>query len=392
MAINLNSISYLQTRNPLNSKDIQNNGSGNFIKSSKLKDEDYIIKLENFSFDKVQTDTIQFGKPIFENNYSRIFDERVSVDDVRQIGIGGDTQAEYETIIKGDGTGIIYNTGETMQQEIQSSAEKYDILAKQIYENHGNNTVRFNKEMESLNKAFKNQNVGILNNMNRETFYFLEKELASQVGTNSSTIMDKYTESFLKSYDVTKNVDYSKKIQELLTESFPAETTSLSNISFKDYEIISNTQASFFNRGTGFEILESLAQNKDLSGVIRKQYDRVVATGDALGLLVDVSKLTRADSKSLKNVNEKKNDNYAKTTRELLQETLSNETVSKSGILFKDYEIIKKTKQSLFNKSSGLDIINSLAQNKELSSSVRAEYAKIASSTSDFGLILNSKL
>lgn len=293
MSIDLNSSFYTGATTLLNdSKYAKSFSSNNFEKPSRLKEEDYVIKLENFSFDRVQTEQIQKGSAIFQNNYSRIFDDRISVDDVRNIGIGGDTQSEYETIIKGDGTGIIYGTGKTFDEQMQDTAEKYDLLAKQIYEKHGTNTVRFNKEMGFLNDAFKRQNVGTLNNMNRETFDFLEKDLASKVNENSQTFMGEYTEKFLNSYDVTKNADFSKVTKDLLKESLPAETTSISSISYKDYEILSNTKSSYFNRGTGFEMMQELAKNKDLSSVIRNEFKRVVATGSPVGLLVDVSKLT----------------------------------------------------------------------------------------------------
>lgn len=131
MAINLNSISYLQPKTLKTTKDIETNGnSNNSTKPSTLAEDDYIIKLDNLSFDRVQTKKIEVAKFKSGNDYMHILDERVSVDDVRENGIGGETQKLYDVIIYGDWTGIRYNSGKTFEEKLQSTAEKYDILAK----------------------------------------------------------------------------------------------------------------------------------------------------------------------------------------------------------------------------------------------------------------------
>lgn len=297
MNINSNSSMYTANNLKMHSNKINKNNVSENSSNTKIEKSGELgtIKLDKFDFDNVKNQTERLeviGKTNYntssENDYRHIFDSRVSKDDIYENGIGVETNGIYDKILYGDGTGVIKNSGKTLQEKMTDSAEKYDILARKIQEQYGDNKQQFETEMKALNEAFEHNSKALMQEENIHNFMFMDKNKQSLLMKQGYNVAEKYSQEFIESYNTNDNinnsVDYSKLSNDLLREAFPEETTSLTSISYKDYEIISKTEQLFYNKGTGLDVIKSLSENKDLSEILRNEYERLSKADNLFGL------------------------------------------------------------------------------------------------------------
>ncbi len=216
-----------------------------------------------------------------ENNYSDIFAYSVSVDDIVENGLGKDTNEIYSNIKPSDPKARTDGYDMDVTDKFTQSAEKYDALVKQINEKYGDDERQKGIELFTLQNAFLKHNRSILDH---ETIYNSIGILNISL-EDSRTLADKFSDDFISSYNSNESKSsIAQKTKDLLNSSFPSETTSFSSISYKDFELFSKTREGFYNKGTGIDILNSLAQNQDLSEVLRNQYEKLSKADNIYGL------------------------------------------------------------------------------------------------------------
>lgn len=201
----------------------------------------------------------------YMNKYLGFFNSEVSLDDIREKGIDADTFSKYNN------TGSVWGDKSNIDEFFLNATEKYSEILSQLSEKYADSEMMFNSHKDGLDRALRN--------------YFTEKIHGAHVyaGISASSSVDEYNnckykanaenavKNFIDNFD--KNKDLKSQVDSALAGAFPEESTSIHDISLKDYKIIKETRDLFYNKGTGVDIMKSLSQNKDLSYVVRKAYE-----------------------------------------------------------------------------------------------------------------------
>lgn len=213
----------------------------------------------------------------FDLDYLSMFDDNVSIDDITQNGINENARNIYDDKAKISGNANYYKS---IDERFKESAKKYDVIANKIKEIYGENAEEFEFEMRSLNKAFESENTNAIIMQRRKSF----GGLLSGMGQQSEDLSKKITSKFIEKYNSGETADdVGQTLQNIFKESLPKETTSLNNISYKDYEIINKARKDSFGK-TGIDVLKSLSENKDLSEILRNEYKRLLNSNNIYGL------------------------------------------------------------------------------------------------------------
>ncbi len=224
-------------------------------------------------------------------SYNSLFNSRISAEEIEENGVSNKAFEIYNSKTQ-NANGIVDSKGDlSFEDKLQDSVKKYDTLAKAIKEEFGHVPNKFNSEMEKLNKAFEVNTRSIIDNgkvdvsmmelINEKKSLLMGNKVSgsSASGVNDKSyrhtdeVAKKFTDSFLDAYK--KGEDVSKIANSLMKDAFPDVTESMDSISYKDFQIISDTKESFYNKGTGMDILNSLANNKDLSPVLREGFKKL---------------------------------------------------------------------------------------------------------------------
>ncbi len=213
----------------------------------------------------------------FDFDYASMFDSNVSVDDIRQYGIGEDTRSIYKEIDEKGGNAGYFKT---IDNRFKDASEKYDLIANKIKETFGDDKEAYDFEMRSLNKAFENENAISIMLQKRKSFIGIN----SDIGKQSSELAKKITDKFVEMYKNGGKVGSDGlSLQNIFKSVLPEKSTSLNNISYKDYQIINEARENSYGK-TGMDVLKSLSENEDLSDVLRNEYKRLYNSNNIYGL------------------------------------------------------------------------------------------------------------
>ncbi len=258
-------------------------GSEKSIRPSIVNKEQSIVKPKKTNIQetiKLDEATIKNCIKYPENNYANIFDSSFSVDKIGEIGLGKETNQVYDNISTEERR-IAGRFDMTLDEKFNDSVAKYDALVKQINEKYKDDARQMDMEMFSLNNAFMKNNRNIIGMEN----------IFNSIGTinyssdKSNEIANNFSDSFIKSYKGNESKqELLNKTSNILSSSFPEETTSFENVSYRDLQEIAKVRTSFYEKGTGIDILNSLASNQNISSILRDEYEKLSKADNIYGL------------------------------------------------------------------------------------------------------------